>query len=149
MQWAERTDMLRVLSKFLMGLALAGFLIPVTVDNADAGRRYKSSGKSNGYSMRRSQRGYKSSGRFNGRSMRRSHRRYKSRGEFNGYSMRRSHRRYNSFAESIPSSYLYYGYADNYGYANNYVEPKSYRGGPKIIDVQKTLRARQKQKSQD
>ncbi len=92
--------MVRIISKTLMVLALAGFLIPTVTSDADAGRRYKSSGK------------------------------------YHGNSVRRSHRRNNGFILRIPKSYLYGGYA------NNYVEPKSYRGGPKIIDVQKTLRAR-------
>lgn len=97
--------MVRIISKSLMALALAGFFIPTVTSDADAGRRYKSSGK------------------YHGNSVRRSHR----------------HHRSGGFLLRIPASYLNRRYYKPTDFSN-----RSYRGGPKIIDVQKTLRARRK-----
>ena len=97
--------MVRVISKSLMALALAGFLIPTVSSDADAGRRYKSSSKYHGHSMRRGHR----------------------------------HRRSGGFLLRIPASYL-----NRRLYQPTEFSNRSYRGGPKIIDVQKTLRARHK-----
>jgi hypothetical protein len=100
--------MVRIISKSLMALALAGFLIPSITSDADAGRRYKSSGK------------------------------------YHGKSLRRSHRRGGGFLLRFPAPYL-----NGRAYQPTDFSNRSYRGGPKIIDVQKTLRARRKREIKD
>jgi hypothetical protein len=102
--------MVRIISKSLMALALAGFLIPSITSDADAGRRYKSNGK------------------YHGNSVRQGHR----------------YRRNGGFLLRIPASYLNRQFYKPTDFSN-----RSYRGGPKIIDVQKTLRARRKRELQD
>ncbi len=95
--------MVRIISKLLMALALAGFLIPSVTSDADAGRRYKSSGKNHGNTVRR------------------------------------GHRHRGGFLLRIPASHINRRVHKPIDFSN-----RSYRGGPKVIDVQKTLRARHK-----
>lgn len=97
--------MVRIISKSLMALALVGFITPTITTDADAGRRYKSSSK------------------YHGKSLRRGHR----------------HRRSGGFLLRFPAPYL-----NGRAYKPTDFSNRSYRGGPKIIDVQKTLRARRK-----
>ncbi len=59
-------NMLRIVARICMGIALAGFLIPATFDDAEAGKRYKRSGHSSSYGKRshgaRRHSGYRSGG---------------------------------------------------------------------------------------
>ncbi len=102
--------MMRIISNSLVALALAGFLMPTMTSDADAGRRYKSSGKYHGNSVRRGNRHHRSGG----------------------------------FLLRFPAPYL-----NGRAYQPTDFSNRSYRGGPKIIDVQKTLRARRKRKLLD
>ena len=99
---------MRIISNLVMAMALAGFIVPSTASNADAGKRYKHSGKH------------------------RSH----------GYNHRRH--RNNGFVLRIPASYLNRRYYEPTDFTN-----RSFRGGPKIINVQKTLRERRRRELLD
>ncbi len=99
--------MLRIIIRCGLVFTLAAFVLPTTLDTAEAGRKYKS------------RHGMSHSGQ--------SHHR---------------HRR-GTFYLSIPKSYW------NGGYAGNGYERKYYRGGPKIINVQKELRRQRKRRLSD
>lgn len=100
---------MRILSNTLLALAIAGFLAPTMSSDADAGRRYKKSGKYYGKSLRRS------------------------------YRHRHGYRHSGGYLLQIPAPYL-----NGRAYKPTDFSNRSYRGGPKVIDVQKTLRARRR-----